>query len=174
MTRAGSMRCGRWGLTGVALLLCGCQTQAPMEVKSGFGPGVDYQRFGSTFAWSSETNVGRDARRALNPSLDELIRQTVTDDLVAHGYKLQPGEKADFLVNYGVVVRSYGDTSWSPVVYKEGSLIIDVLDGRTHRRVWRGSATARLNESNPPPTQKERIQEAVRRILEGFPKAAAR
>ena len=171
MMQAGSIRCGRWVLGGVALLLvCGCE--APMQINSGFGRGVNYQRFGSTFAWSAEKTGGREAHLALNPTLDEFLRRAITDDLVAHGYKLQPGDKADFLVAYGVLSSSYGDTSWSPVVYKEGSLIIDVFDGQTHKRVWRGSATAKLNESNPPPEQKRRMTEAVRRILESFPKAA--
>ncbi len=171
MTITGSMRCGRWGLGGVALLLVwGCQT--PMEIRSSFGPGVDYERFGTTFAWSSEKTGGREAHLALNPSVDEFLRQAITDDLVAHGYKMQPGDKADFMVAYGVLRRSYGDTSWSPVVYEEGSLIIDVLDGQTRKRVWRGSATAKLNESIPPPEQKQKVGEAVRRILERFPKAA--
>jgi hypothetical protein len=172
MTSVGSIRRCRWGLGSLALLLaCGCQT--PMEIHSGFGPGVNYTRFGSTFAWWPEKVARVAGHRALNPTLDEFLRQTITDSLVARGYKLQAGEQADFLVDYGVVRKSRGDSSWAPM-YEEGSLIIDILDGQSHKPVWRGSATAHLNESIPPPEQKRRIAEAVRRILEGFPQQTAR
>jgi hypothetical protein len=144
-----------------------------MEIHAAFGPGVNYTRFGTTFAWVSEKTGGAEGHRALNPTLDEFLRQNISDDLVARGYKLQPGEQADLLVDYGVVRQSRGDSSWAPM-YEEGSLIIDVLDRKTHKQVWRGSATAHLNESIPPPEQKRKIAEAVRRILEQFPKAAAR
>lgn len=171
MTSVGSVRCGGWGLGGIALLLSGCAT--PMEVHSGFGPGVNYTRFGTTFAWSSEKVAATAGHRAFNPTLDEFLRQTITAELVARGYKLQAGEQADLLVDYGVVRKARGDSSWAPA-YEEGSLIIDILDGQTQKPVWRGSATAHINDAVPPPEQKRRVAEAVRRILESFPRAAAR
>jgi len=53
--------------------------------------------------------------------------------------------------------------------YREGTLILDVVDAGADAVVWRGSAQAQLAGSGEPLTRRARIQEAVRRILERFP-----
>ncbi len=171
MMSKGSRRRTGFGLSGFAVLLvCGCQT--PMQIRSAFGPGVNYARFGSTFAWWPEATRGGESRRVVNPTFDEFLRQTITDGLAARGYRLETADPPDLLIDYAIVRKSLGGlrhASWSSV-QEEGSLIIDVLDGRTRKHVWRGYATAQLDESRPPAEQKQRVREAVRRILERFPR----
>lgn len=171
MTGVRAIRQTGLGLGGCALLLAwGCQM--PMQVQSSFGPGVNYARFGSTFKWWPNPAAGAESRRALNASFDDFVKQTITEGLTSRGYQAQTDGPTDFLIDYAIVRKALGglrNASWSPA-HAEGSLIIDVLDGQTRRHVWRGYATAQLHEANAPAQQKQRVREAVRQILERFPK----
>ena len=53
--------------------------------------------------------------------------------------------------------------------YDEGTLLLDIVDSMTWKPVWRGSAQAEVNLDADPEKKQERIDEAVRRILERFP-----
>jgi hypothetical protein len=163
----------RWLTCGLLLvtltLVGGC---IAMDIRTSYGPGVDYNRFGSTFDWWPEAERKGGGARAANPTFDEFLRNTITSAFQARGYTLATAETPDFLIDYGVVRKTLGGlrhAQFSPV-REEGSLVIDVLDGRTHKHVWRGYATAQIRESNPPTDQKRNATEGVRRILERFPK----
>ena len=49
--------------------------------------------------------------------------------------------------------------------YEQGTLIIEVSDGRTRELVWYGSASAVVN----PKLREKRMPVAVERIFEQFP-----
>ncbi len=170
MTRPRSLtrRLSGGGLLAVTLL-CGCQ---PMEVRTAFGPGVNYQRFGSTFNWCPTPDAAAEPRRARNATLDEFIRATITEEFEARGYAPQDEGTPDFLLDYEVARRTTGGlvNSSLSTAREEGSLVIDVLDGPTHKHVWRGYATARINEAAAPADQKRNIAAAVVNILARFPK----
>ena len=53
--------------------------------------------------------------------------------------------------------------------YKEGTLILDVVDGGMDRLVWRGIAQAEVDPSRDPKERQERIRKAVRDMLTHFP-----
>jgi hypothetical protein len=53
--------------------------------------------------------------------------------------------------------------------YEEGSLIVDVVDARTRRLAWRGTAIGIVDPGATPEGKTERINEAVAKILEQFP-----
>lgn len=53
--------------------------------------------------------------------------------------------------------------------YDEGSLILDFVTPQTRELIWRGAAKAAIDEADSPNTKRERINEAVRRMLEQFP-----
>ncbi len=55
--------------------------------------------------------------------------------------------------------------------YLEGTLVLDIIDVRTEKVVFRGWATKSL-DSNPSPKQvRTYVTEAVEEILEDFPQA---
>ena len=77
---------------------------------------------------------------------------------------------------YGGAYRSYGywggagggsTTTFNAHEYKNGSLIIDIIDAKTQKMVWQGVGNADIDGevSNPD----KFIQDAVAKILEGFP-----
>ena len=53
--------------------------------------------------------------------------------------------------------------------YDEGTLILDIIapDGKT--LLWRGTATAQIDESAKPKKREAKINEAVGRMLKRFP-----
>jgi hypothetical protein len=163
---------GSWRLVWGALALtavCGCTS---MEVRSAYGPGVNYERFGSTFAWQPRTTGADEDQHVKNPTFDEFLRSTITRGFQSRGYVLETGGAPDFLIDYAVVHKMKGglrNSSWS-AAYEEGTLIINIFNAKGGKYVWRGYATARLDEAAAPATQKQRITEAVRLILERFPK----
>jgi hypothetical protein len=67
------------------------------------------------------------------------------------GYSYWPG------FNYGYTeVRSY----------KQGTLVLDIVDARTHQLVWMGRVEKEVRSANPPG---KRIQKSVTKLLKNFP-----
>ena len=67
------------------------------------------------------------------------------------GYSYWPG------FNYGYTeVRSY----------KQGTLVLDIVDARTHQLVWMGILEKEVSSVNPPG---KRIQKTIRKLLKNFP-----
>ena len=124
-------------------------------------------------------------------ALGSAIVRSVDETLDGKGYR-QEASRPNFLVKWHVSVESRpqstpmatptfrdvgpmpsaGSTSVPVMVtrqYREGTLILDIVDPGSDTVVWRGSAQAQLAGSGEPQTRQARIQTAVRRILERFP-----
>jgi hypothetical protein len=113
--------------------------------------------------------------------------------------KVEPGQKADFelgwhgAINHKVdvdYINSYYGYGWdpwydpfySPVAYggagvthpvvreyRQGTLILDVVDTATNKLVWRGTAQAELSENADAKKSQKLINAAVEKMLEKFP-----
>ena len=76
---------------------------------------------------------------------------------------------------YGGFYRPYGAwgvptagyTSVSTYEYKDGSLVIDVIDAKVNKMIWTGSAVAELY--NQPKNPEEAISKTVAKIMAGYP-----
>ena len=67
------------------------------------------------------------------------------------GYGYWPG------FNYGYTeVRSY----------KEGTLVLDIVDARSHKLVWMGILEKEVRSSDPPG---KRMQKSIKKLLKNFP-----
>ena len=67
------------------------------------------------------------------------------------------------------VYRRYPPAVWGSVyvdAYDEGTLVIDIVDAETNELAWRGAASGAVGD---PARAVEKIDEAVRVILETFP-----
>ena len=60
-----------------------------------------------------------------------------------------------------------GSTTFQTNNYKEGSLVIDVVDGKTNKLVWEGTGNAEFEKK--PKNPDEAISKAVNKILADFP-----
>jgi hypothetical protein len=50
--------------------------------------------------------------------------------------------------------------------YTKGTLVLDVVDARTHKLVWTGTLETTVQSANPPGN---RVEKAVKKLLKNFP-----
>jgi hypothetical protein len=170
------------GIAAAALLLSACATTT-----AGFhvDPTVDLQLF-DTYDWGP-----RDALPVADPRLDDdpafhdYVQGAVEKQLATRGLERVPASAApDLLIHYHATIATrmdvahadrehgycYGDDCVSRVMwYEAGTLVIDMVDARTNRVVWRGWARDNLNDAlEKPDVLHAKIDAAVRRIFERF------
>lgn len=178
------------GITGLSLVLSACASW----VKTEYDPGADFSGL-HNFAWRAPQH-GKVGDPILDSELlDARVREAVTKTLSARGFVPGPPESADFLVTYhttkSLEVRSspfatgigvgrywrdpflqpypfYGSVVISNDVqsYDQGTLIIDLIDAKTHRLIWRGWRTHALTQKY---FDAAGVQQSVDEILAKFP-----
>jgi hypothetical protein len=124
----------------LAVALAGC---ASTRIHSEVAPNTDLGRY-RTFGWLANHNGGPVS------IVDQHVRDALAEQLTRQGLQQVPAESADFLVTYHVLqehkvaVADWGNGiyGWAPevVAYSDGALIVDFIDPRTNRVIWRGSA----------------------------------
>jgi hypothetical protein len=181
------MSCIRLGtMLVLGSVLVGCST---FQINSDYDPDADFAGLQS-YAWApAETESAKDPR-VQNDLLEGRVHESVDAELSEKGYRLAAeGKKPDFWVTYHAGVESKVDVTTVQQVYPyyrgyshwggysetyvtnydEGTLILDVIETKTEKLIWRGSAQARVNDSSSPEKRSERIRAAVKAILERFP-----
>lgn len=158
MSRGGRARAGRAGRVGAALVALAVGCAAPIRIATDHDPSADLAALRGWSWFAAPAGRGGDPRLD-DPLLDARIRRAVEAELSIRGYPRTVGLDPDFLVTYH---------------YEEGTLLLDFLDPRSRRRLWRGSAQARVERDPAPDEREASIREAVRLMLERFPPARER
>lgn len=172
------------------LTLSACST---MDVGSHYDETTNFTAYRS-FSWVADDPYISDGDAIrISPLTQQKIQDTIASKFANIGivYTATPDD-ADIIVAYTVGTRdkirtaSYpidypGNWGWhvhgshyyvrevSEHKYTEGTLAIDVFDGRTQKPVWHGWAQKTITTSDrqdPDPL----IEESVSRLLESFPK----
>ena len=173
------MRYMAWALVLVALCgLCGC---ASMSVTTDYDQDADFSDY-ETFDWIKQKPKVPLRRQIDATLLDKRIRNAVETELEARGYRRAVGTKPDLLVAYHIGAKNKVDVTthgyhYGPRGrwvgrhvevhrYKEGTLILDLVDAGMQQLVWRGTAVGAVYN---PADMEARILEAVRKIFEEFP-----
>lgn len=163
-------------------------------VKTEFNPSANFSQL-QTFAWVAPKH-GKVGDPILDSQLlDERVHDAVNRTLTARGFEPGAADSADFLVTYHTTksteVRSspfaagvgvgrywrdpfltpypfYGSVVIASDVqsYDEGTLIIDLIDARTHKLIWRGWRTHALVQKY---FDAAAVQATVKEILDHFP-----
>ena len=149
-------------LVGLTVVCChGCST---VEIKTYWGPIVKYSDFGPTFAWVG----GAEDAAAVGESLDELIVDTVEQELIGKGYVKNTSDDPELRLDYRVGRKERpGGTGFD--YYEKGALILDIIDPGSGQRYWRGIAQARLYDDDAPDVRRKRVTGAIREMLAQFP-----
>ena len=175
-------------LLGLALLLAaGCSSFA---VEHDYDPQADFARYRSWY-WLPPSPSGDP--RADNALVDARVRAAVENALAARGFTQTSTGEGDLGIGYHIAIEGKLDVrtidhyygygpGWGYYggpgrvgsetyvdQYDEGTLILDLVDSRSRKLVWRGSASARLREGLTPQEREERTQEAVDAILNQYP-----
>lgn len=159
------------------LLGAGCSS---IKVQTHYDPTADFSQY-RTYKWLPQKSMGPSAgMKKLTPAEEQIIA-AVERELAAKGLQKIGKGKPDLWITYHTRIRDkidvtrYGYRYWrhgprGRVVevrrYKEGALIIDIIDRRAKQLVWRGWASSVLNN---PAQVNQTIDKAVQKILEKFP-----
>ena len=168
--------------------LSACATTA--TVGSHVDHDLDLSRF-RTFDWGpADALPTEDARLARNPAFKDRVQGAVEKGLAARGFQLiARGDTADLLIHYhanisqrinvnhadraygyGACARSQAACPTDLVEYEAGTLVLDVVDARTNKLVWRGWARASVDGMlRKPDVIAKTTNEIVARILLRLP-----
>jgi hypothetical protein len=75
---------------------------------------------------------------------------------------------------YGRYSGYRGSGGVSTYQYEEGILILDFVDAKSKKLIWRGTAKAKVQNVNTPEKSEKIINAAVKKILEKYPPSSAK
>lgn len=154
---------------------------------SGITVTTDYDHSTSFSQYHSYTLAPSSEKIPLSPTSETALQQTLSAALFKRGIS-EKAENADLHVirhvssqeklavfqsnNMGYGYGRYGMWVGAPYnytdvsQYTEGTLILDFVDAKTQKLVFRGVATGTVSD---PETNAKRIREAVEEIVQDFP-----
>jgi hypothetical protein len=162
-----------------ALTVTACAT---MQVNSYAERGTDVTRY-RTYHWApADTQATGDPRLDNNEFFRDRLRTQVDRRLGDRGFEKITAAGPDLLVHYhasvaqeinanGVDQPYVSCEDCTPYVYEAGTIVVDLVDARTNRLLWRGWAEGSIDGAIDDQTFMERrIDEAVARIMERLPR----
>jgi hypothetical protein len=174
----------RWAaLFAIGAAISGC---ASMTVSSHIERGVNFSDF-VTYDWGPPDNlpVG-DPRLDNNPFFNDYLQGAVEKKLAGKGYVRAVTGTPDLLVHYHASVNQrmdvyeadnrygycYADCQPQVTNYDQGTLIVDIVDTRTNKVVWRGWAQDTMDGviDNQPRLEKQ-VNEGVTKMMLLLPNA---
>jgi len=166
------------------LLFIGCST---LDVSVDYDESFDFKS-AKTFAIVKNNEMPEDTLT------NDRIIDAIKNDLELKNYNQVAVEKADLIVVFylkikdksqvstsysgGLGYRGYGRgygygggmmASTHTYEYEEGTLVIDALNPKTKKIVWRAIGVKELNNLETPKERTEAVNKAVKKIMEKFP-----
>jgi hypothetical protein len=180
----------RIGWACMFLILAGCtQLQTGSEIKDA----TDVSAL-KTYSWLHDVDKPAEDVRLNDPKIRQTVRTAVEQSLSSKGYEQVDRRQADFLVTwFGAIEKKikkenidhfyapygYGTLYRDPVLntesprtileYEKGTIIIDIVDPKSQKLIWRGSGSGRLAEDQPEQTVLRNLNRSVTKILAPFP-----
>ena len=165
-------------------VITGCAT---MTVSSHVERGLDVSRY-RTYDWGpADALPASDPRLERDPFFQDHLRGAVEKAMGGRGFEWSTAAGPDLLVHYHANITDRLDVDRldaqqgycrvegcgvSTVPYEAGTLVIDVVDARTNRLIWRGWAQDAVGEMlTDQDTMARQIDEAIARMFEEFPRA---
>jgi hypothetical protein len=160
------------------LAIAGC---SGISVSTDYDTTKDFSTY-QTFSWmevpSSKQAQGYDT----SGLMDARVKEAVDKQLESKGLA-EVSDNADLLLayHYGTEEQlqiddyGYGYGPWcggsgiDVYKYKEGTLIVDIVDAATKKLVWRGAAEGALSENPSGPELNYVIDSAVAKMFKSFP-----
>ena len=154
-----------------AALTTGCST---IQVESDYDRQVDFSKY-TTYRWIPHVKGTEDNPLMRDPLIESHVRSAVDAELAGKGFRKIDEGHPDFLVAWYFTSRNRVDVThyygyWHPYTdvyrYREGTLILDMVDRADKELIWRGWATGVLEERGK---LNDQIKYSVRKLLDRFP-----
>ncbi len=168
-------------LIAVGILFAGCSAQ--MNVRSDYDREINLRQY-KTYNWLAVKEIeSKNEPLYYNELTDKRIKKAVDLQLRAKSINkdsLAPSLRVHYHIavdsrssirptNYGYAYGPYWmRNQMDSYSYREGTLIIDLMDAKNNNLVWRGWASSVLND-NDIDLSETKITEAVLKILQQFP-----
>ena len=169
-------------LAVVTLALTGCATA--MTVSSHLDRGIDFTRYHSYDWGPADALPTGDARLDKDPFFQDHVQGEVEKALAGRGLAGPTSVTPDLLIHYHASIderlnvnrvdTSYGycydNCAPETSTYEAGTLVLDIVDARTNRVIWRGWAQDSVEDVlNNQDRMAKKIHEAVARMLAMMP-----
>ncbi len=168
----------------LSLSLWGCNS---MKIYSDYDRDISISNY-KTYGWPSlGLTESRNNPLYYNELNDKRIRREVEWRLKKLGYEYAE-TNSDLVIHYHIIIENRTVVNPDPLgyrygpywlnrnvnvyEYREGTLIIDLMDRKTNNLVWRGWAVNFIDEAKPEKME-EQIKKAVQMIFENFPPRAS-
>jgi len=170
-----------------AALLAGCSS---LKVNTQFDPNAPYSTY-KTYAWLATTPGQEQVAAIRDPAIRVLVIDAIDREMKRKGLvRTTPEQNPDFYVsvigwgqskvevtNYGYAYGgAYVYGPWGPSAvavpvaevnqYTEGTLVLDFVDAKSKKLVWRGTATDSVTDANQVRTV---VDQAAYKLLEAYP-----
>ncbi len=173
------------------LFLVGCSSY---NVKYDYDASAPYGSY-RTFDWYAASKKAKGKGSGTDPLMDQRVRLAVQAQLQAKGFAQETTGEPDFLVTYYPIYQNrryrtttsvgggygWGGRHWGYGVgtrfstsqvhqYKEGTIVLEIVDGKSNQLVWQSAAEGALTglQGHPEDAQ-EQINKAVTEMLSKFP-----
>lgn len=178
------------GFAFAAFAALGCASAGNLSVvQSEYWKGEDFASY-RRYSWLRAELESHRRTQAEDHRLHDLIREAIDEQLASRGFTQTDSSAAEVLVTYhcriseqlkvDVIDRVWygtGDQARREDVtprvelssFEEGSIVIDFVKPREHRRVWRGVARGRVSPEAASEELRKVVDRAVKEILDEFP-----
>ena len=169
-------------------VLAGC---SPINVKYDYDAHATYASY-KTFDWYAASKKAQGKADGVeNPIMDRRVRAAVERELGAKGLKMEKAGEPDVLVTYYPVYRhgvAYSTMAVGPYwgwrrpwgygvgtaftqahPFREGSIVLEVVDNKTNQLVWQAVAEGALTGLDDPEDAEQQVARAVAKMLSRFP-----
>ncbi len=175
----------------LVFILAGC---GKVDVQSEYGPGADLSNL-KTYSWIELKDKSSEKLRVKNPRIDKWVKATADKVLAQKGYMQVARKDSDFKIawfgavetkvkqesidhfyssyGYGPVAAEIGDTPKvedRKVEYREGTILMDIINPQNHKMIWRGSGAAKLIKGMDESEAALYVERLVTQILKELPK----
>lgn len=144
------------------------------DVKVEFDPGFDFSAY-SSYAWREGTPARREVA-------EQRIRDSVDRELAAAGLRLVEEDAGLWVVTHVLVdehsLRDLRDKSYwefykgiksvDPYDLGKGTVVIDLVDSKLEKIVWRGAVSKTIDKDMKPDSKK--IDNAIHSVLKRLPR----
>ena len=175
-------------IAAAVLALSACST---LKSTSDFDPSVSFEQY-KTYSWVEKKN--EDAGYHLDGLMDQRVRAAVETQLSQKGISKADKQNADLLVNYITKVDKkinidtfnsnfgynpyygprwgYGGSLHSETTVREydvGTLMVDLVDNKTGKLIWRGTVADTVREQSTPEERINTINQAIGTVMMNYP-----
>ncbi|MCK4549685.1 MAG: DUF4136 domain-containing protein [Candidatus Krumholzibacteria bacterium] len=153
------------------IFITGCST---VQVETDYNRETDFSKY-KTYRWIPHVKGTEDNPLMNDPLIEGHVKNAVNTEMAKKGFtKIEEGHP-DCLLAYYFTARNRVDVThhygyWYPHTnvyqYKEGTLILDIVDREDKQLIWRGWATGVLEDRS---RINDQINYSVQKLLKKYP-----